>query len=147
MKNDKSTIVSLVTLWLLGGVLIALAFTAPLLAKAFIERFDRPENIYMPIVTTFYCIFPFAAGVIVCLSGLLKNILRGNVFITANVKLLRAISVLLFFATLIFAVAGYFYMPFFLLAICAAFLVMIVRVVKNCFAAAVLIKDENDMTI
>lgn len=147
MKNDKSTIVSLITLWMLGGVLIALAFTAPPLTKAFIERFNRPQSIYIPIVTTFYCIFPFAAGVIVCLSGLLRNIIGGDVFITANVKLLRAISILLFFATLIFAVAGYFYMPFFLLAVCAAFIVLIVRVVKNCFAAAVLIKDENDMTI
>ncbi len=147
MKKDKSAVVSLITVLLLGGVLIALAFTAPILAKGFIEHFGRPEGIYLPIVTAFYAILPFAAGVIVCLYMLLKNILTGNVFIRHNVRLLRTISILLFVATLIFAVAGYFYMPFYLLAVCAAFMVTIVRVVKNCFAAAVLLKDENDMTI
>ncbi len=147
MKKDKSAVVSLITLYLLGGLLVALALTAPCLTKTFIEHFDRPESIYLPVVTTFYCIFPFAAGVIVCLSRLLKNIMRENVFIGANVKLLRTISILLFIAALIFAFAGYMYMPFYLLAICAFFIVLIVRVVKNCFAAAVLIKEENDMTI
>lgn len=147
MKKDKSAAVSLITLYLLFAVLIALAITAPVLAKTFIEKFDRPETIFFPVVVTFYCIFPFAVGVIFCLSRLLKNIMKENVFITENVKLLRAISILLFVAAMIFAVAGYFYMPFYLLAVCSAFIVLIVRVVKNCFAAAVLLKDENDMTI
>ena len=84
---------------------------------------------------------------VVNLWKLLGNILGGEVFTRQNTRLLRAISFLLFFATIIFVVAGYFYMPFYLLAVCAAFMVLIVRVVKNCFAAAVLLKDENDMTI
>lgn len=147
MKKDRSALLSLVTVGILGGVLLLLAFTAPMLAKNFITHFNRPITIFHPIVTTFYIILPFAAGVLICLWKLLRNILHGNVFIPLNVRLLRIISFLLFFATIIFAAAGYFYMPFYLLAVCAAFITLIVRVVKNCFAAAVVLKDENDMTI
>ena len=147
MKKDRSALVSLVTVGILSAVLAALAVSVPMLVTAFIEHFDRPEGIYLPIVVTFYAILPFAAGVLICLWKLLGNILSDAVFITQNVHLLRAISFLLFFATIVFAVAGYFYMPFYLLAVCAAFMVLIVRMVKNCFTAAVLLKEENDMTI
>ncbi len=147
MKNNPSVITSLITAFLLSAVLLLLAFTAPILTKMFISHFYRPEAIFKPIVITFYTILPLAAGVLFCLIRVLLNIVSDNVFITENVKLLRAISILLALATLVFAVAGYFYMPFYLLAALAAFMVLIVRVVKNCFAAAVIIKDENDMTV
>lgn len=147
MKKDRSALVSLVTVGALSAILLLLAVFGPMLVSAFIEHFDRPASIYLPIVATFYAILPFAAGVLICLWKLLGNILAEEVFIPQNVRLLRAISFLLFFATGVFAVAGYFYMPFYLLAVCAAFMVLIVRVVKNCFAAAVVLKEENDMTI
>lgn len=147
MKKDRSTVTSLVTVFLLGACLLALAFTAPWLTKLFIEAFDRPSTVFTPIIATFYCILPFAAGVLCCLGMLLSNIAHEKVFIKQNISLLRAMSILLFVATLIFVAAGCFYMPFFLLALCAAFITLIVRVVKNCFAAAVILKDENELTI
>lgn len=147
MKNNPSVVTSLITAFFLSAVLLILAFTAPMLTKMFITHFYRPAAIFKPIVITFYTILPLAAGVLFSLIRLLMNIVNDNVFITDNVKLLRMISILLAVATLVFAVAGYFYMPFYLLAAFAAFMVIIVRVVKNCFAAAVVLKDENDMTI
>ena len=147
MKNNPSVITSLITAFLLSAVLLLLAFTAPLLTNMFIDYFERPAAIFKPIVITFYTILPLAAGVLVCLIKLLFNIVADDVFIKENVTLLRAISILLAIATFVFAVSGYFYMPFYILAAFAAFMVIIVRVVKNCFAAAVILKDENDMTI
>ncbi len=147
MKNNPSAITSLITAFFLSAVLLILAFTAPILTKMFILYFYRPAAIFKPVVITFYTILPLAAGVLFSLIKLLLNIVNDNVFISENVKLLRVISILLAVATLVFAVGGYFYMPFYLLAAFAAFMVIIVRVVKNCFAAAVVIKDENDMTI
>lgn len=147
MKNNPSTITSLITAFFLSAVLLLLAFTAPMLTKMFIAYFNRPAAIFKPVIITFYTILPLAAGVLFSLIKLLLNIVNDNVFITENVKLLRVISILLAVATLIFAVSGYFYMPFYLLAAFAAFMVIIVRVVKNCFAAAVVLKEENDMTI
>ena len=147
MKNNPSAITSLITAFFLSAVLLLLAFTAPMLTKTFISYFHRPVAIFKPVVITFYTILPLAAGVLFSLIKLLFNIVNDNVFINENVKFLRLISVLLAVATLVFASAGYFYMPFYLLGACSAFMVAIVRVVKNCFAAAVLLKDENDMTI
>jgi len=147
MKKDRSALLTLIALGILGSVLVLLAFTAPFLAKWFLTHFNRPAGILPAILTTFYTILPFAAGVLVAMWKLLTNILDGAVFIPQNVRLLRIVGILLFFATVIFLVAGYFYMPFYLLAVCAAFITLIVRVVKNCFAAAVVLQDENDMTI
>lgn len=147
MKKDRSALLTLVALGVLGGLLAFLAFSAPRLAYLFVETFDRPRTIVTPILVTFYTILPFAAGVLVSMWKLLCNILAGEVFLPVNVTLLRVVGILLLCATLIFAVAGYWYMPFYLLAVCAAFITLIVRVVKNCFAAAVVLKDENDMTI
>ena len=147
MKKDYSVILSLVAVGILGGVLVLLAFTAPTLATWFVETFRRPQAIVTPVLVTFYTILPFAAGVLVCLWCLLWNILGGSVFLPVNVRLLRIVGFLLFFATVIFAAAGYFYMPFYLLAVCAAFITLIVHVVKNCFSAAVVLQEENDMTI
>ena len=147
MKKDRSTVTSLVAVFALGVCLLTLAIAAPWLTRMFIETFDRPGTIFTPIVVTFYCIFPFAAAVLVCLGKLLSNIAHDKVFIKQNVSLLRLVAVFLFCATVIFVVAGFFYMPFFLLALCAVFITLIVRVVKNCFAAAVILKDENELTI
>ena len=71
MKKDRSAFVSLVSVGVLSAVLAALAVFAPALVSAFIEHFDRPERIYLPIVVTFYAILPFAAGVLICLWKLL----------------------------------------------------------------------------
>ena len=68
-------------------------------------------------------------------------------FVSANVAALRLISYMLCAAVVIFLAAGFFYGGFFVLAVAAAFFVTVVRTVKNCFAAAVLIKDENELTI
>lgn len=147
MKKDRSTITSFVCVIIFSVVLLAIAFTAPRLTRVFMEFFNRPETVFIPIVATFYCVFPFAAAVLLCLGVLLANIINGKVFISQNVKLLRAISVFLFIATIIFFVSSFHMPSFWLLTVCAAFMVLIVRVVKNCFAAAVILKDESELTI
>ena len=40
-----------------------------------------------------------------------------------------------------------YYIPFFFVAIAAGFVGLIVRVIKNVFAEAIALKDENDFTI
>lgn len=102
---------------------------------------------FLPVTTAFYVTLPFAAATLLALDRLLRRILRGEVFVSANVAALRLISYMLCAATVIFLVAGFFYGAFFVLAAAAAFVVTVVRTVKNCFAAAVLLKDENELTI
>ena len=146
-KQNRSAWLSLILVYIFGALLIFLAFTAPMLVRKYIELTFRPETMFLPVTTAFYAIFPLAAATLVALSRLLRRILRGEVFVSANVAALRLISYLLYAAALVFFVAGFFYSPFFILTAAAAFVATVVRVVKNCFDAAVLLKDENELTI
>ncbi len=146
-KQNRSAWLSLTLVYIFGALLIVLAFTAPLLVRTYIELTARPETMFLPVTTAFYAIFPLAAATLVALARLLRRILRGEVFVCANVASLRLISYLLYAAALVFLVAGFFYGPFFILTAAAAFIATVVRVVKNCFDAAVLLKDENELTI
>lgn len=146
-KQNRSAWLSLTLVYIFGALLIVLAFTAPLLVRTYIELTARPETMFLPVTTAFYAIFPLAAATLVALARLLRRILRGEVFVCANVASLRLISYLLYAATLVLFVAGFFYGPLFILTAAAAFIATVVRVVKNCFDAAVLLKDENELTI
>jgi len=69
------------------------------------------------------------------------------VFINGNVELLRRISWTCFMGAGLAAVSTYYYLPWLFLAAAAAFMGLIVRVVKNVVAKAVELQDEVDSII
>ncbi len=81
------------------------------------------------------------------LHSLLGKIRQDQVFILKNVKSLRVISWCCFAASFLLLVGGIYYYLFFLMSIIAAFVALILRVVKNVIEQAMLIKAENDFTI
>ncbi len=81
------------------------------------------------------------------LDKLLRNIRKGEVFIHSNIQIIRALSYLCFAECLIFGVFGFIRPLSFMVAAAAAFLGLIVRVVKNTFDIATEIKEENEYTI
>lgn len=81
------------------------------------------------------------------LFTLLKNIGRDEVFTKSNVNLLRYISWCCFAGAIITFASGFYYVPWFFVAAAAGFVGLIVRVVKNVIAKAVIIKEENDLTV
>ena len=88
------------------------------------------------------------AGVLlVMLYRLLHNIGRGQVFTAANVSLLRGISWCCFFGAAISAVSTCYYALWGFVGLVAAFVGLIVRVVKNVMAQAIALKEENDYTV
>ena len=66
---------------------------------------------------------------------------------SANVTALRRISWCCAGAAVVCLAAAYIYLPFAFLGVAAAFMALIVRVLKNAFAQAVHMKDELDYTI
>ena len=78
---------------------------------------------------------------------LLRNISEGEVFIPENVSILRLLSWCCIAAGLVCLFSALYYMPFLIVSAAAAFVGLILRVVKNVFAEAVRLKDENDYTI
>ncbi|MEI3131537.1 MAG: DUF2975 domain-containing protein [Oscillospiraceae bacterium] len=78
---------------------------------------------------------------------LLANIRAQVIFDARNVALLRAVSWCCVGAGLICLVSGVYYLPFAVIAIAAGFMALIVRIVKNVFRQAILMKDDLDLTI
>ena len=101
--------------------------------------------------------WPFAATVAsgsVCawiclwdLYRLLKNLQAEQVFTEANTLLLRHISWCCAGAAVVCLLSTIYAWPFVIVAIAAAFMMLIVRIVKNCFEQAIDMKSELDLTI
>ena len=98
------------------------------------------------LITIYTMMIP-AYTVLWKLFRLLANIRRGDVFTAENTKALRVIQWALFAAALICAVSALYYLPFITLAAGCAFMGLILRILKNVFAEAVELKNENDYTI
>ncbi len=101
---------------------------------------------FLFLASLYLCSIP-AWVVLVRLNRLLGNIQAGQVFVKANVSAMRQISWGCAAAGMICLLSGIYYIPFLFLAAAAAFMALIVQVVKNCFAAATEMKDELDYTV
>ena len=95
----------------------------------------------------FYTCVPFAYITLYSLIRLLFHIKNDDIFIKENVQYLRRISWCCLAVALITGVGGTQYVPFLFVAIAAAFMGLLLRVVKNVMQSAVIIKTENELTI
>lgn len=99
------------------------------------------------VLVLFYFIF-FPVLLALCgLDRLLQRIRRGEVFSTDNLASLRFVSWMCFFAAVFLLVAACLWPILVLAAGGIGFLGLFVRVVKNLLAEAIVLKDENDLTI
>ena len=94
-----------------------------------------------------YACAALAIGMLVSLYKFLRRIEKGEVFVPENVAALRRISWCCAGAAAVCLAAAYIYLPFAFLGVAAAFMALIVRVLKNAFTQAVHMKDELDYTI
>lgn len=147
-NKDKSVMLSSVCTRIVIAVVVAVAIALPFLYKSgfFLQR-SLPPNADAYLLPVLYaaCIPAFIA--LLLLDRLLANIRHGNVFTPANVRILRVLSWVCFAAAAVLFGGGFVSYVFALIGAMAAFIGLILRVVKNVFAAAVALKDENDFTI
>ena len=146
--QDKSVKLSKFCVVLFMVLLAAVCLTAPWLFRLLIRLrlWDQQVKLPMFLVSTYTVAVPGAVA-LAALWRLLKNISGGAVFVAGNVKLLRLLSWCCIAAGLVCLVSAFYYLPFLLLSAAAAFVGLMLRVVKNAFAEAVEIKNENDFTI
>ena len=85
--------------------------------------------------------------ILYCLYRLLCNIGEGEIFILQNVKALRASSWCCISAALICLASSFYYVPFLAICVAAAFMALIIRIIKNVFEQALLMKAELDLTV
>ena len=142
-NNDRSLLLSRVCVWVFTVLLAALLLTAPWFWNWILWR----SSVRMVYIGVTYASGVPAAVVLFCLHRLLRTISEEEVFIQENVRSLRIMSWCLMAAALVYLVGSLFDWYLVVLAAAAAFVGLILRVVKNVFAQAVELKNENDFTI
>lgn len=145
--HTKSARLTLCLTFLILIAVIAAAVTLPWLTDWYICKTGRSKELRSVIMTVCYICLPAALAALYSLIRLLKNILDGEIFIHGNVLHLRLLSWYCAAVALITLAAGYFYLPFYLVGLAAVFFTLILRVIKNVFAAAIEIKTENELTV
>ncbi len=153
-NGRKSLMLSVVVCFLFVGILTAGLFFGPWAITMWFTVFrgwSTDGEALSKMLTLFKaCFYPCAAFAYVTLYSLIRmlfNIRKGDLFIISNVRYLRRISWCCFAVALITLVGGWFYIPFSLVAVVAAFVGLMLRVVKNVMQSAVEIRVENELTI
>ncbi len=149
MWNKKRSLLlsKIATLLFMAGLLAAFA-TAPWLVRWFVNTSVNTSPKAFPFfIATLYSGGLLAAFVLAFLYAVLRNIGKGQVFTAQNISLLRRISWLCIGGAVISAASAVYYIPWAFIRLAAAFIGLIVRVVKNVLAEALALKEENDYNI
>lgn len=138
------------TLWcnrLIAAVVVLLCFTMYDLIMWYQGFRALIWQAMAAILIGYYCCVPFVLYAQWCIDRLVTNILKSKVFVTANVRYIRRIRWCCAGVSLISLISGCLYQPLLFLAVIMAFLALVVSVVKNVMAAAVELREENDLTV
>lgn len=95
----------------------------------------------------FYLCVPVVLYALWCVDRIVVNLLQNLVFVQANVRYVRRIRWCCAGVSFICVPAACFYQPLIFMVVIMAFLALIVSLVKNILAAAVELREENDLTI
>lgn len=146
MKNKAVRLLGITTFVCLLALLV-LAALAPWLIRLYADyRRLRQENATAILIAFYVCFLPSLTA-LWCLLRLLRNIDRGKVFAETNSTLMAVISWCCAGVAAATLAAATWYFPLLLLTASMAFLFLTVRVVRNCFIAAIAVQLENSLTI
>ena len=143
-KAVKLSLLATALFMLAAAVLIILA---PRLIRWYANYRQIPKAGRIAITAAFYGSVVPAIAALCCLWRLLGNIRRERPFLQENSRLMAVISWCCVLVALATGIAARWYLPLLFVTVSMAFIFLIVRVVRNCFIAAIAIKDENSLTI
>ena len=148
MTKEKRSIAITSALIKVAIVLCAAAlFLMPYDAKMYEQISFQRDNVTVPLLITFYVCAAFGFVILFVLNKLIKNIGSEKVFIDENVKLLKILSYCCFAIAVVTLIFARFRILVFVITFAAAFIGLILRVIKNCFTEAIRLREENDFTI
>ena len=156
-NQDKSVMLSFVCVWLFALLLLLCdaAAIVLLLAKLtsglsyFPESWGwTPADKAAPLLSLFWLLFSIPAWTALFQLYMILVCFRKNrVFEAATVRHMRIASWACVGAAAICFAGGFVFPGMFIPALAAAFMALIVRIVKNSFEAAIRMKDDLDLTI
>lgn len=139
-----------ITLWcnrVLAALIGVLIFTMPALLRWYQTLRPLGFGGAAAILAGFYGCVPVVLYALLCIDRLVVNILAEEVFTRRNVRFIRRIRWCCAGVSLICLPASFFYPPLCFMTVIMAFLALVVSVVKNVLAAAVELREENDLTV
>ena len=147
---DRTLTMTRLTLWvnrMIALIVAVLLPCLPLLLNWYSNFRTLTQAEYTAILVAFYCCAVVIAVALWNMDKLLRNILKEEVFTRENVSRIRRVRWCCAGISLITLPAAFIYLPLFFLVIIMAFLSLVVCVVVRVMDAAVIIREENDLTI
>ncbi len=145
--QDKSVKLTQGCIYGFMAAFVVILLGAPTFFRWLLNAQGLPAGKLLPVLLTIYAGAVPAAAALWNMNRLLRSIRENQVFIPGNVVILRRLSWACMGAALVCLLGGTVYLSFLLVGAIAAFIGLILRVVKNVFAQAVELKTENDYTI
>lgn len=147
-NGEKSISLSKICVLVFTVMLICTVLSAPWLVNWLMDfsRADLVGKKAFFLATIYFGSVP-ATILLFSLYRLLHHIEHEQIFVTSNVEYLRRISWCCFAGAIICFASIPYYFPWVFVAVAAAFMGLIVRVIKNVIAQAVELKDESELTI
>lgn len=145
--KDRSTGLSLICVWVFAAILLLADIFGFWGIRWYLSVRNMETTLLPRLLVFLYAASVFGWLCLWCLRSLLRNMKSGEVFTSDNVRLLRHISWCCAGAAIVFVFSTFLYIPLLIPAAAAAFMMLIVRVVKNAFQQACAMKDELDLTI
>lgn len=146
-KEKRSIAITSVLIKIAIVLCTAALFLMPYAAKMYEQISFQRDNVTVPLLITFYVCAAFGFVILFVLNKLIKNIGSEKVFIDENVKLLKILSYCCFAIAIVTLIFARFRILVFVITFAAAFIGLILRVIKNCFTEAIRLREENDFTI
>ena len=139
-----------VTLWVnrvIFVVVAALVFLLPFLMDLYIKARPLDSSAQRAIFLAYYACTPVVLFALWNIEKLIRNILAGEVFVRHNARRISRLRWCCLLVSFLCLPATFFYLPLLFMVVIMGFLGLVVSVVANVIAAAVEIREENDMTI
>ena len=146
-SDDRSVSVTAVIIRIAMVLCVISLFIMPYAADRYDEVSIYSDSVKVPLMVTFYICAAVGFVILFVLDKLVSNIRKKQVFTEENVKYLRILSYCCFGITIVTLVFARLRIIVFIITFAAAFFGLILRVIKNCFAEAVKLREENDFTI
>ena len=147
-SENKSLVLSKICVVMFMVLLLAAAVSAPWIANVVVSSSIAVAAAGKALLlATIYAGFIPAAALLILLFLLLRRIGAGRVFVGENTECLRHISWCCFAGAAVCLASGIYYFPWLAVGVAAAFMGLVIRVLKNVVAKAVSLQDEADLTV
>ncbi len=147
LKNSRSVKITAALIKVAMILCFGSLFIMPYAAKIYETESFRQDIVTVPLLVTFYSCAVVGFVILFALDRLIGNIAKQQVFVEENVKLIKLLSYCCFVISVITLFFARLRLLSFIITFAAAFFGLILRVIKNCFAEAVKLREENDFTI